>query len=220
MSTPTPAADRDSLITLFDAVQSGARGSGPISELAADAILAWMQERGTLERPICHECNDYLEPADWLCEHCQSTREQIAREQAVAIPSTDAPPTHTHEVCPECHFALDGTAHETLECAAMTDVAREVLCRVFDDGADEGLQEWLDFDKSGWLWWGRALGAFIRIRLNRLREAERVPPTGEATAMIRLLLDAYYDDRALTDAEIIRAEQCIYPPVVAQQEGR
>ena len=44
-------------------------------------------------------------------------------------------------------------------------VALEVLCRVFDDGADDGFGEWLAFDKSRFLHWSRALGAFIRQRL-------------------------------------------------------
>lgn len=50
-------------------------------------------------------------------------------------------------------------------------VALEVLCRVFDDGADDGVQEWLAFDKSGWLSSERALGAFIRGRLDSKRES-------------------------------------------------
>lgn len=45
-------------------------------------------------------------------------------------------------------------------------IALEVLCRVFDDGADAGIAEWREFNKSGWMHWSRALGAFIRGRLS------------------------------------------------------
>ena len=44
-------------------------------------------------------------------------------------------------------------------------LALQVLCRVFDDDPAVVIEEWRAFDKSGWLWWGRALGAFIRGRL-------------------------------------------------------
>lgn len=46
--------------------------------------------------------------------------------------------------------------------------ALEVLCRVFDDGADVAHDEWLTWYKSSeWLHPSRALGAFIRLRLER-----------------------------------------------------
>lgn len=48
------------------------------------------------------------------------------------------------------------------------EVALQVLCRVFDDGADEGFQEWLVwYDPTSWLSAQRALGAFIHERLER-----------------------------------------------------
>ena len=48
--------------------------------------------------------------------------------------------------------------------------ALEVLCRVFDDGADVAHQEWLEWYKpTHWLHPSRALGAFIRLRLDRLK---------------------------------------------------
>ncbi len=89
---------------------------------------------------------------------------------AAAFSAPQITPTHPHVVCPECGENLDGV-HHVDECASMIDVSREVLCRVFDDGADAGWDEWLTFDKSGWFWWGRALGAFIRIRADRLAKA-------------------------------------------------
>lgn len=47
-------------------------------------------------------------------------------------------------------------------------IALEVLCRVFDDGADRGFDEWRQWrDPGDWLSPQRALGAFIRKRLNR-----------------------------------------------------
>jgi len=43
--------------------------------------------------------------------------------------------------------------------------ALEVLCRVFDDGADVAHQEWLEwYDPTKWLHPSRALGAFIYRR--------------------------------------------------------
>lgn len=83
------------------------------------------------------------------------------------LPAPDAAPTHQYTVCPECGEHLDSAKHEIEDCAGMSEVAREVLCRVFDDGADKGMDEWQDFyAKGGWFWWGRALGAFIRVRLD------------------------------------------------------
>lgn len=41
-------------------------------------------------------------------------------------------------------------------------VALQVLCRAFDDDPADLMEEWRAFDKSGWFWWGRALGVFIR----------------------------------------------------------
>ena len=41
-------------------------------------------------------------------------------------------------------------------------VARNVLCRVFLDGADKAMDEWLDwYDPREWFHFSRALGAFI-----------------------------------------------------------
>lgn len=46
--------------------------------------------------------------------------------------------------------------------------ACEVLCRVFPDGADKGMEEWQTFYKpKEWLGWPRALGAFIYQRLQK-----------------------------------------------------
>ncbi len=46
--------------------------------------------------------------------------------------------------------------------------ALEVLCRVFDDGADAAFEEWTAwYDPKEWLGPSRALGAFIRKRLER-----------------------------------------------------
>jgi hypothetical protein len=47
--------------------------------------------------------------------------------------------------------------------------ALEVLCRVFDD--DESHDEWLEwYEPADWLSPSRALGAFIYLRLKRLKE--------------------------------------------------
>lgn len=48
-------------------------------------------------------------------------------------------------------------------------VALQVLCRAFDEDPADLMEEWHAFDKSGWLWWGRALGAFVRRKINALR---------------------------------------------------
>ena len=59
-----------------------------------------------------------------------------------------------------------------------------ILCRVFDD-VDEVYAEWDAYDKSGWLSRARALGGFIRGRLDArasegAREAERLRAAVEA----------------------------------------
>lgn len=46
-------------------------------------------------------------------------------------------------------------------------IALQILCRVFDDGADVAMEEWLAYDKAKWLSPERALGGFIRSRLDR-----------------------------------------------------
>lgn len=52
--------------------------------------------------------------------------------------------------------------------------ALQILCRVFDDGADVAYLEWLEWRKpSDWMHPSRALGAFIHMRLER-----RAVPTG------------------------------------------
>jgi hypothetical protein len=58
-----------------------------------------------------------------------------------------------------------------------------ILCRVFDD-VDEVYAEWDAYDKSGWLSRARALGGFIRGRLDArasegAREAERLRAAAE-----------------------------------------
>ena len=86
-----------------------------------------------------------------------------------AAPSGDAPP-----YCTECGGSLSEVgprevngkcaecAHEAGEAGANV---REILCRVFDDGADAGMTEWRAWYKpTEWLHWSRALGAFIRLR--------------------------------------------------------
>jgi hypothetical protein len=69
-------------------------------------------------------------------------------------------------------------------------LALEILCRVFDDGADAGFEEWLVFDKSGFLHWSRALGAFIRGRIDAAKPA---PSTEGLREHIVGLLDGTYD---------------------------
>jgi len=54
-------------------------------------------------------------------------------------------------------------------------LALQVLCRVFDDDPADVIEEWRAFDKSGWLWWGRALGVFISRRLETAHPAPATP---------------------------------------------
>jgi hypothetical protein len=50
--------------------------------------------------------------------------------------------------------------------------ALEVLCRVFEDGADARHDKWLDwYDPTKWMHPSRALGAFISLELKPEREA-------------------------------------------------
>lgn len=60
----------------------------------------------------------------------------------------------------------------TAESADMADVVREVLCRVFNTDAVHEFYEW--YKPAEWIWWGRALGAFIyRKHHNMLQQQER-----------------------------------------------
>ncbi len=77
-----------------------------------------------------------------------------------ALASTD--PTPPDEPSPK--FAV--TSAEKARWRKFDGVALEVLCRVFDDGADKGFDEWRHWrDPGDWLSPQRALGAFIRRRL-------------------------------------------------------
>jgi hypothetical protein len=50
-------------------------------------------------------------------------------------------------------------------------VALQVLCRVFEDGADVAIDEWREWYKpEQWLWHARGLGSFIASRLAEKRE--------------------------------------------------
>lgn len=61
--------------------------------------------------------------------------------------------------------------------------ALEVLCRVFDDGADVAHQEWLEWYKPDeWFHPSRALGAFIYQRLSRTPDFQRGLRDGYAQA--------------------------------------
>lgn len=63
------------------------------------------------------------------------------------------------------------------ECRDADSVVLEVLCRVFHDGADQGMEEWRAFyQPEEWLGWPRALGAFIYTRLKE-REGRDNRPT-------------------------------------------
>jgi hypothetical protein len=64
-------------------------------------------------------------------------------------------------VCPDCRDEIvdprSDANHDALE----------VLCRVFDDGVDVAYYEWLEWYRpEQWLGHSRALGAFIRQRLD------------------------------------------------------
>jgi len=65
--------------------------------------------------------------------------------------------------------------------------ALEVLCRVFDDGADERYQRWLAFyESSKWLHPSRALGAFIRSELDAGERAEALKALPEDGLYLRV----------------------------------
>lgn len=55
--------------------------------------------------------------------------------------------------------------------AQMEDVVREVLCRAFPDGTELIPAFYAWYVPSQWLWWGRALGAFIGTEAAK-RQAE------------------------------------------------
>ena len=86
--------------------------------------------------------------------------------------------------------------------------ALEVLCRVFDDGADVAHDEWLAWYKpSEWLNPYRALGAFIRNRLAAERAAQ-VREIETLRARVKLL------DRVITghhEALVMREEHDVCP---------
>jgi len=59
-------------------------------------------------------------------------------------------------------------------------IALEVLCRVFDDGAEREVYEFRDWYKpSQWLGFSRALGAFIRKRLDEQPHHQRLAALAE-----------------------------------------
>ena len=68
-------------------------------------------------------------------------------------------------------------------CDCVQQDALEVLCRVFDDGADVAHDEWLKWYKpEEWFHPSRALGAFIYQRLSRTSDFQRGWNEGCATA--------------------------------------
>ena len=82
-----------------------------------------------------------------------------------------------------------------------TQEALEILCRAFHNGADVVYPEWLAwYDRSQWLTWSRALGAFIYRKLNPEGAA---PPRADGRAEtdtvallygLQLAMDAEYND--------------------------
>ena len=124
--------------------------------------------------------------------------EPTVRKVTAAIDPLYTAAWGAHEVmavCPRCH---DSDAFEPLtvvlasyertpaterDAASGDDeledahqMALEVLCRVFDDGADVGFQEWLAWYKPAeWIAPSRALGAFIHERLAARQQAAAEP---------------------------------------------
>lgn len=70
--------------------------------------------------------------------------------------------------------------------------ALEVLCRVFDDGADVAMPEFVAwYNPSQWLDWSRGLGAFIRTRIDRAVSVEATdakPNAADAQVIDRSIL--------------------------------
>lgn len=65
--------------------------------------------------------------------------------------------------------------------------ALQVICRAFDNW-EPIYERWLAYDKTQWLWWGRALGAFLR---REIAAAPR-PETGEVSeAMVEAAIAEY-----------------------------
>ena len=80
-------------------------------------------------------------------------------------------------------------------------IALEVICRVFDDGADRGFEEWRNWrDPGDWLSPQRALGAFIRRRLNG--SAASATPDTATTSLCP-------ESSCLNLAACRKAERCI-----------
>lgn len=66
--------------------------------------------------------------------------------------------------------------------------ALQVICRAFDNW-EPVYERWLAYDKTQWLWWGRALGAFLR---REIAAAPR-PETGEVSeAMVADAMMAFW----------------------------
>lgn len=66
--------------------------------------------------------------------------------------------------------AIDEANNEPEDCGPPCicdgdNVALQVLCRAFKEDPADLMDEWRAFDKSGWIWWGRALGVFIRTKI-------------------------------------------------------
>ena len=113
------------------------------------------------------QCDSYGHSEACGAKEARRPAEAIVRLQdeiavlRAAQPESGRPPTCEHEC----------------ECSSMEDVVREVLCRVFEDGAGRGMEEWREWYKpKDWLWWGRGLGAFIYRRHKRLADLSGRPP--------------------------------------------
>lgn len=98
---------------------------------------------------------------------------------------------HADGVDVEIAFDIDGTVWARAETpnGRLDDaygMALEVLCRVFDDGADVAMDEWLAWYQPGqWFTMSRALGAFIRQRLHGAHQAleEHLSPAERSARM-------------------------------------
>jgi hypothetical protein len=169
--------------------------TAPTADFIADAINAqplggaytpplgeptWTDPLGMLAS-LCEEIrcahrdpddDDYNECEKDECAWCSDSRTAIdqlrlrvapPREPGEAVEGEDA----VDGLIARLRATCEGT-EEGVPCICDGDnVALQVLCRAFhkEDPADL-MEEWRAFDKSGWFWWGRALGAFIGGRID------------------------------------------------------
>lgn len=153
---------------------------------------AEQEEFRAANRPFAHPLPAPASPVPSVEATLAEVEADVARHfQHCGDPNVDTADDHAHireSLALLCSALLRSDAEPSEDTDNADSVALEVLCRVFDDGADEGMEEWRAwYQPHQWLNGSRALGAFIRHRLNARSAASAVEPSED-----RALLESDY----------------------------